>query len=72
MRSVYGKECPKHPEMAGRRYLPNNNCIKCHSEAMKVHNARRRAALMELIEAAKEVRNSSARVDEALKAMGHA
>ena len=72
MRSVYGKECEKHPEMAGRRYLPNNNCIKCHSESMKVHNARRRAALLELIEAAKEVRGSSARVDEALKAMGHA
>lgn len=43
MRSVYGKECAKHPELAGRRYLPNNNCIGCHSERMKRDNLRRKA-----------------------------
>jgi hypothetical protein len=43
MRSVYGKDCPKHPELAGRRYLPNNNCIGCHSERMKRDNLRRKA-----------------------------
>lgn len=72
MRSVYGKECPKHPELAGRRYLPNNNCIKCHSEAMKIQHARRKAALVELIAAAAEVRGFSVRLDEALRGMGHA
>lgn len=44
MRSVYGKECEKHPELAGRRYLPNNNCIKCHSESMKAQHAKRKKA----------------------------
>lgn len=40
MRSVYGKECAKHPELAGRRYLPNSNCIGCHKEEMKVRHGR--------------------------------
>lgn len=40
MRSVYGKECAKHPELAGRRYLPNSNCIGCHKEEMKVRHSR--------------------------------
>jgi hypothetical protein len=70
MRSVYGKECAKHPELAGRRYLPNNNCIKCHSESMKIHNERRRNALLELIAAAQESRHCSPRIDLALQAMG--
>jgi hypothetical protein len=69
MRSTYGKECAKHPELAGRRYLPNNNCIKCHSESMKEHNARRRSALLELIEAAEEIRFKEPRIDAALKGM---
>ena len=70
MRSTYGKECAKHPELAGRRYLPNNNCIKCHSESMKVHNDRRRNALLELIAAAQESRQLSTRLDSALLSMG--
>ena len=69
MRSVYGKECAKHPELAGRRYLPNNNCIKCHSESMKEHNARRRRALLELIDAALEAPQTP-RLSAALRAMG--
>lgn len=43
MRSVYGKECPNHPELLGRRYLPNNACIKCHSEWNKVAHLKRKA-----------------------------
>jgi hypothetical protein len=67
---MYGNECEKHPELAGRRYLPNMACIKCHSEQNKEQHARRRLALLELIEAAKQLRDSSPRIDEALKAMG--
>lgn len=43
MRSIYAEDCPKHPELAGRRYLPNKVCIKCHSDAMKVQHAKRKA-----------------------------
>lgn len=43
MRSVYGDECPKHPELAGRRYLPNKVCIRCHNDAMKVQHTNRKA-----------------------------
>lgn len=69
MRSTYGKECARHPELAGRRYLPNLACIKCHSESMKEHNDRRRNALLELIAAAQEVRLREPRIDAALKDM---
>jgi hypothetical protein len=44
MRSVYGKECAKHPELAGRRYLPSNTCIECQRELNRAGNARRKAA----------------------------
>lgn len=40
MKSVYGKECPKHPELAGRRYVPGNGCIKCRNESSKRNNAK--------------------------------
>lgn len=70
MRSKYGKVCDKHPELAGRRYIPNNNCLKCHSESMKIHNDRRREALLELIDAADEIRWKEPRIDAALQAMG--
>jgi hypothetical protein len=46
MRSVYGKDCAKHPEFAGRRYLPNNNCIGCHRESMKEQSQRRKADMI--------------------------
>lgn len=32
MRSVYGKECAKHPELAGRRFLPSQSCVGCTRE----------------------------------------
>jgi hypothetical protein len=70
MRSKYGQVCEKHPELAGRRYIPNNNCLKCHSESMKIHNDRRRGYLLELIAAAQESRHCSPRLDAALQAMG--
>lgn len=69
MRSFYGDECPKHPEIAGRRYLPNRACLKCHSEQNKEQHARRRRAMLELIAAAEEIRMKEPRIDEALKAM---
>lgn len=43
MRSTYGLICHKHPELAGRRYLPNNACIKCHSEWNKAAHIKRKA-----------------------------
>ena len=55
MRSVYGKECAKHPELAGRRYLPNLACIKCHSDQNRERHAARKKALNELIESALEI-----------------
>lgn len=70
MRSKYGQVCDKHPELAGRRYIPNNNCIKCHSEQNKVQHARRRALMVELLEAADEIRFREPRLDAALQAMG--
>lgn len=71
MRSVYGKECPKHPEMAGRRYLQSNNCIKCHNERSRANHAKRKERLEELLEAAHQLRHTNQRLDEALKAMGY-
>ena len=70
MRSFYGDECAKHPEIAGRRYLPNRACIKCHSEQNKIRHAANRAAILELIAAAQSARWLSTRLDEALQAMG--
>jgi hypothetical protein len=69
MRSVYGKECEKHPELAGRRYLPNLACIKCHSIQNKDRHAARKLALNELIAAAIEAPQTP-RLTAALKAMG--
>jgi len=69
MRSTYGKECAKHPELAGRRYLPNLACIKCHSEQNKERHAIRRRALLELIDAALEAPQTP-RLSAALRAMG--
>ncbi len=69
MRSTYGKECAKHPELAGRRYLPNLACIKCHSEQNKERHASRRRALLELIDAALEAPQTP-RLSAALRAMG--
>jgi hypothetical protein len=69
MRSVYGKECEKHPELAGRRYLPNLACIKCHSIQNKERHAIKKAALKELIEAAIESPQTP-RLTAALRAMG--
>jgi len=69
MRSKYGQVCDKHPELAGRRYVPNNSCIKCHSEQNKDQHARRRKAVLELIDAAQEIRFREPRIDAALKEM---
>ena len=69
MRSVYGKECELHPELAGRRYLPNLACIKCHSIQNKERHAIKQAALKELIEAAIEAEQTP-RLTAAIKAMG--
>ena len=69
MRSFYGDECAKHPEVAGRRYLPNRACIKCHSEQNKIQHAKRRLALLELIAAAKEAQQTP-RLTAAINAMG--
>lgn len=44
MRSVYGKECATHPELAGRRYLPSNTCIECQRELNREGNKRRKLA----------------------------
>lgn len=69
MRSVYGAECPKHPEVAGRRYLPNRACIKCHSIQNKERHAARKAAIDELIAAAIEAKQTP-RLTAAIRAMG--
>jgi hypothetical protein len=69
MRAFYGEECAKHPEIAGRRYLPNRACIKCHSEQNKVRHAANRAAILELIAAAQEA-TQTPRLSAALKALG--
>lgn len=70
MRSFYGDECSKHPELAGRRYLPNRACIKCHSEQNKEQHARRKRLLTELIDAALEAPKTS-RLSAALEALGY-
>lgn len=70
MRSFYGEVFDKHPEIAGRRYLPNKACIKCHSEQNKISHARRKALLEELFEAANEIRFKEPRLDAALEALG--
>lgn len=71
MNSFYGGECPKHPELAGRRYAKNNNCIKCHNERGRANYARRKELLEELLEAAHQVRQGSPRLDKALEAYGY-
>lgn len=70
MNSFYGGECAKHPELAGRRYALNNNCIKCHNERGRLLHVRRKALLNELIEAALEC-GGTPRLVAALEAMGH-
>lgn len=42
MRSFYGKDCPKHPELAGRRYLPNGSCVECQRKLNREGNKRRK------------------------------
>ena len=69
MRSFYGDECALHPEIAGRRYLPNRACIKCHSIQNKDRHAVKQAAIKELIEAAIEAAQTP-RLTAAIKAMG--
>lgn len=71
MNSFYGGECSKHPELAGRRYALNNNCIKCHNERSKANYARRKELLEELLEAAHQARQRSPRLDKALEAYGY-
>jgi len=68
--SVYGSECAKHPELAGRRYALNNNCIKCHNERGRALHAKRKLQLAELIAAALEA-PSTPRLTAALEALGH-
>lgn len=70
MRSFYGKECPKHPEWAGRRYLPSGCCIGCQRQFNRDGNARRRDQLKELIAAAMES-PMTPRLAAALGAMGY-
>lgn len=70
MRSFYGKECPKHPEWAGRRYLPSGCCIGCQRQLNRDGNARRRDQLKELIAAAMES-PQTIRLTKALEAMGY-
>lgn len=70
MRSVYGKECAKHPELAGRRYLPNLACIKCHSDQNRERHLVKKAAMKELFEAASALRHASPRLNAALEAIG--
>lgn len=41
MNYVFGKECDKHPEFAGKRYFPSNCCIGCQREWNRQGNARR-------------------------------
>lgn len=70
MNSFYGGECAKHPELAGRRYSLNNNCIKCHNARTKLNYERRKGLFNELIEAALEC-GGTPRLIAALEAMGH-
>lgn len=72
MMSKYGQVCPKHPELHGRRYIPSNGCIKCHNELTKSNHRKRKEKIDELIAAAIEVRQASARLNGALEALGHA
>ena len=71
MKSFYGGECAKHPELAGRRYLQSSNCIKCHNERGKAAYAKRKELLQELLEAAHQARQWSSRLDKALKEYGY-
>ena len=71
VKSVYAKECPRHPELAGRRYLANHACIKCHNEDGRNRAALKRLALKELIAAAIEVQDASPRLRKALEVLGH-
>lgn len=71
MNSFYGGVCDKHPELSGRRYALNNNCIKCHNERSRANHARRKELLDELLEAAHQARQWSTRLDKALEAYGY-
>jgi len=70
MRSFYGKDCAKHPEWAGRRYLPSGCCVGCQRELNRAGNARRRDQMKELIAAAIEAPKTP-RLEAALSAMGY-
>lgn len=41
MKATYGAECPKHPELKGRRYLANNACLECHTNNSRASYARK-------------------------------
>lgn len=41
MKATYGPECPKHPELKGRRYLANNACLECHNRNSRTSYARK-------------------------------
>lgn len=71
MNSFYGGVCDKHPELGGRRYALNNNCIKCHNERGRARYAKRKELLEELLEAAHQARQWSPRLDKALEAYGY-
>lgn len=71
MNSFYGGVCAKHPELAGRRYSLNNNCIKCHNARSRARYAKRKDLLEELLEAAHQARQWSPRLDKALEAYGY-
>lgn len=43
-RYVYGKICPKHPEVHGRRFS-NRTCVVCSSEQSSATAKQRKAAL---------------------------
>ena len=70
MRSTYGKECAKHPELAGRRYLPNLACIKCHSDQNRERHLVKQEKMKDLFEAADEARHISPRLNASLEALG--
>lgn len=66
MKSFYGRECEKHPEWAGRRYLPSGCCIGCQRQLNRDGNARRRDQFKALIEAASAQPNPSLQLAAAL------
>lgn len=38
---VYGRLCKKHPELQGRRYAGNRNCVACGIEHSRATHAKR-------------------------------